>query len=109
MPVLSRNLVLDSGQLDAMAEKATHATNMLKALGHEGRLLILCHLAHREKSVVELERALSLRQPAVSQQLARLRAEGIIKARREGRSVYYSIIDGRAEKIMKLIYELFCG
>ena len=100
---------MDSNEIDAMVEKATHATNMLKALGHEGQLLILCHLAHGEKSVAELEHALSLRQPAVSQQLSRLRAENIIEARREGQSIYYSITDDRAEQIINLVYDLFCG
>ena len=92
-----------------MADKAKHATNMLKALGHEGRLMILCYLVHGEKSVTELEDALSLRQPAVSQQLARLRADDIIEARRDGKAIYYSIKDERAAKIMEVVYELFCG
>ena len=56
---------------------------MLKALSHEGRLMILCYLAHGEKSVTELEEILSMRQSAVSQQLARLRADNLIEARRE--------------------------
>ena len=100
---------MDDSQLDAMAEKAMHATNMLKALGHEGRLMILCCLVQGERSVTELEVALSLRQAAVSQQLARLRADGIIEARRDGKAIYYSIKDDRAGKIMALIYQLYCG
>ncbi|MGI9522245.1 MAG: ArsR/SmtB family transcription factor [Hyphomicrobiaceae bacterium] len=92
-----------------MAEKAKNATAMLKALSHESRLMILCYLAHGEKSVTELEEILSLRQPAVSQQLARLRAEGIIEARRDGKAIYYSIQDRRAQTIMETVYDLYCG
>ncbi len=109
MVLPSSTIFEDDDKLDAMAEKAKLATDMLKALGHEGRLMILCYLAHGEKSVTELEEALSLRQPAVSQQLARLRADNIIAARREGKAIYYSIKDGRARQIMALVYELFCG
>ena len=99
----------DDEQLDAMSEKAKLATAMMKALSHEGRLMILCYLAHGEKSVTELEEILSLRQPAVSQQLARLRAEGIIEARRDGKAIYYSIQDARAQKMMETVYDLYCG
>ena len=99
----------DDDHLDAMAERAAQATAMLKALSHEGRLMILCYLAHGEKSVTELEEMLSLRQPAVSQQLARLRADDLIEARREGKAIYYRISDDRARRIMELVYEIFCG
>jgi DNA-binding transcriptional ArsR family regulator len=92
-----------------MGEKARAATAMLKALSHEGRLMILCYLAHGEKSVTELEGILSMRQSAVSQQLARLRADNLIEARRDGKTIFYSIKDERAHQIMELVYELFCG
>lgn len=109
MPFLDETIFADDDNLDAMAEKARAATAMLKALGHEGRLMILCYLAHGEKSVTELEDILSMRQSAVSQQLARLRAEDLIVARRDGKAIYYSIADPRAHQIIELVYELFCG
>lgn len=96
-------------QLDAMAESAKQATALLKALAHEGRLMILCHLSGGEKTVTELEELLAQNQPAVSQQLARLREEGIIEARREGRTIYYSLADGRARAVLELVYDLFCA
>jgi DNA-binding transcriptional ArsR family regulator len=99
----------DDASLDEMAENAKNATAMLKALGHEGRLMILCYLSQGEKTVTELEEILSMRQPAVSQQLARLRADDLILARREGKAIYYSIQDDRARKIMEVVYDLFCG
>ena len=99
----------NDARLDEMAENAKKATSMLKALGHEGRLMILCYLSQGEKTVTELEEILSMRQPAVSQQLARLRADDLIAARREGKAIYYSIQDDRARKIMEVVYDLFCG
>lgn len=71
------------------------AANIFKTLGHDGRLAILYHLAHGEKSVNEIEALLDARQSAVSQQLARLRMEGMVNARREGQAIYYSIKDQR--------------
>ena len=71
--------------------------------------MILCYLAHGEKSVTELEELLSLRQSAVSQQLSRLRADNLIEARRDGKAIYYSIVDERAQRITELVYDLFCG
>ena len=77
--------------VEAMAASARDATEFLKALAHELRLLILCDLLEGEKSVGELESFLDLRQSTVSQQLARLRLEGLVAARREGKTIYYSI------------------
>jgi len=105
----SSSLFADDDQLDAMAENAKQATGLLKALSHEGRLMILCYLAHGEKTVTELEEILSLRQPAVSQQLARLRADDLIEARRDGKAIYYSIADDKARRVMEVVYDLFCS
>ena len=92
-----------------MIAQATAAAAFLKALSHEGRLMILCHLSSGEKSVTELEERLGARQAAVSQQLARLRAEGLVAARRDGKAIYYSIRDPKAGAIMELVYDMFCN
>ena len=92
-----------------MAARAAEAASFLKALSHEGRLMILCHLSNGEKSVTALEDLLGARQAAVSQQLARLRAEGLVTARRDGKVIHYSIRDPKAAAIMALVYDLFCG
>ncbi|WP_416374637.1 ArsR/SmtB family transcription factor [Marinovum sp.] len=94
--------------IERMMENATNAANFLKALGHEGRLMILCHLATGEKSVTELEDLLSARQAAVSQQLSRLRLEGMVKPRRDGKAIYYSLADDRPRQIMEIVYDMFC-
>ena len=95
-------------EMDQMVENATNASNFLKAISHEGRLMILCHLASGEKSVTELEDLLSARQAAVSQQLTRLRLEGLVTPRREGKAIYYSLTDDRPKQIIEVVYDLFC-
>jgi DNA-binding transcriptional ArsR family regulator len=95
--------------VDRMAERAREATEFLKALAHESRLLILCELLRGERSVGELETLLSRRQSAVSQQLARLRLEGLVSARREGKTIYYSIASDKARAIIGAVYNSFCA
>lgn len=99
---------LDAHRLDQMMGKAVEASTFLKAISHEGRMMILCHLASGEKSVTELEELLSARQAAVSQQLSRLRMEGLVKPRREGKVIFYSLTDHRATQILDVVYDLFC-
>ena len=94
--------------VEKMTRNAQEASNFLKAISHEGRLMILCHLASGEKTVTELEELLSARQSAVSQQLSRLRLEGIVKPRRDGKVIYYSLTDSRSTQIMEVVYDLFC-
>ena len=91
-----------------MMINARRATEFLKALGHEGRLMILCHLATKERSVSELEQLLSQRQAAVSQQLARLRQERLVVSRRDGKTIYYSLADGRVRQMVEAVYDIFC-
>jgi ArsR family transcriptional regulator len=94
--------------VDEMTVRATAAAAFLKALSHEGRLMILCHLSAGEKSVTELERLLETRQAAVSQQLARLRLEGLVNCRREGKTIFYSIQDPKVSRTIALVYDMFC-
>ncbi len=94
--------------MDRLMSNAQRASNFLKAISHEGRLMILCHLASGEKSVTELEELLSARQAAVSQQLARLRLEGLVTPRRDGKVIYYSLTDERPARIIDVVYDLFC-
>jgi len=107
LPVINEQTC--EADLDLMMINATRASNFLKAISHEGRLMILCHLAAGEKSVTELEELLSARQAAVSQQLARLRLEGLVTPRREGKTIFYSLTDDRPRQIIDVVYDLFCG
>ena len=70
--------------------------------------MTLCYLASGEKSVTEIENFLSSRQAAVPQQLARLRHEGLVEARRDGKAIYYKLLDKRATRILGVIYDIFC-
>jgi len=90
-----------------MVENAREACNFLKVLSNEKRLLMLCLLSQGEKSVMELEALLDLRQPTVSQQLARLRAENLVTYRRSGKVIYYSLASEEARQVMRLIHRLF--
>ncbi|MFO7771567.1 MAG: metalloregulator ArsR/SmtB family transcription factor [Roseovarius gahaiensis] len=107
LPVFDSSL--SDAEMDSMLENATNASNFLKAISHEGRLMILCHLVSGEKSVTELEDLLSARQAAVSQQLSRLRLEGLVIPRRDGKTIYYRLADERPRRVLELVYELFCA
>jgi ArsR family transcriptional regulator len=98
----------DGPSAEAMYAQAAAASSFLKALAHEGRLMILCHLSRGERSVTELEALLGSRQAAVSQQLARLRLEGLVSCRREGKAIFYSVSDPKVRRTVDLIYDLFC-
>jgi DNA-binding transcriptional ArsR family regulator len=106
LPVFDESL--SEEDRDRMIAQACEAADFLKTFGHEGRLMILCHLATGEKSVGELERLLAARQSAVSQQLTRLRLEGLVQPRREGQTIYYSLTDDKPRRIMELVYDMFC-
>lgn len=107
LPVFDDNI--SDTEMDRMVDNATKASNFLKAVSHEGRLMILCHLVTGEKSVTEIEDLLSARQAAVSQQLSRLRLEGLVIPRREGKAIYYRLADDRPKRMLELVYELFCA
>ncbi|MEO1091794.1 MAG: metalloregulator ArsR/SmtB family transcription factor [Pseudomonadota bacterium] len=91
-----------------MAEKAEEAAAFLKALTNPHRLMILCLLDGCERSVSELEELLSLRQPTLSQQLAKLRADGFVSTRRDGKFVYYRLASPEAREVIAVLYRLFC-
>ena len=95
-------------EVKKLFEQAHEASELLKALSHETRLLILCLLTEGEKSVTELEETMSMPQAAVSQQLARLRLDGLVKPRRDGRTIYYTIASEEVSKIIDQLYDLFC-
>lgn len=92
-----------------MQENAKLAAAFLKTVAHEGRLMTLCHLGSGEKSVGELEKLLEMRQAAVSQILARLREEGRVKTRREGKTIFYSLADEKTRELIDLLYRQFCN
>lgn len=96
---------LDIARLDA---SAAQAARLLRTLGNERRLMILCRLADGERSVGELQPLVGLSQSALSQHLAVLRAEDVVATRREGQTVRYRVADPAAVKVLATLVQIFC-
>ena len=95
--------------MEEMRSRAGDASKFLKSLCNEHRLLIVCALVEGERSVGELERLLEMRQPHLSQHLTRLRADGLVRTRRVSRTIYYRLGSEPAERMLGLLYDLFCA
>ena len=95
--------------LEALESQAGAAESLLKTVANRRRLVILCELLGGEKSVSALRAAIGLSQSALSQHLARLRANEIVTTRRESQTIYYSLASDRATKLIGLLYELYCA
>jgi ArsR family transcriptional regulator, virulence genes transcriptional regulator len=99
-----------AAELEMLAAQAATAARMLKLLGNENRLLILCSLAAQgEMKVGDIVEAVGLSQSALSQHLALLRADGLVTFRRESQTLYYRISDSRAARLLKLLKDMYCG
>src|SRR5690606_38321147 len=96
-------------EIKDMQMAADRATDLLKALASRNRLLLLCHLLDGEKSVGELARLLEARDAAVSQQLALLRKDGLVRPRRQGQTIYYALASREAAAVIETLYALYCG
>lgn len=91
-----------------LRQAAGQAVSVLKALGNEDRLMLLCQLSQGEMCVGDLEEALGIHQPTLSQQLAVLRNEGLVAARRDGKRIHYSVADENALQILAVLYRIYC-
>ncbi len=95
--------------LDPLEAKAEEAVAMLRLLANEKRLLILCKLAgHGEMSVTALSEAVRLSQSALSQHLAKLRADGLVRSRRSAQTLYYRVGDPRVAKLLETLQDIYC-
>lgn len=94
--------------LDTMRAGAQQACALMKVLSNPDRLMLLCELADGERNVGELEEALGIVQPTLSQQLAVLRTEGLVNTRRDGKNIYYQIASAQALAVMQVLYTQFC-
>ncbi len=100
----------DAAALKGLTKKAGEAAQLLKLLGNEKRLLILCFLADRgEMPVGEIVDAVKLSQSALSQHLAKLRADGLVAFRRNSQTLYYRVGDQRALRVLRVLKEICCG
>ena len=102
---MTQHTVID---LDTMRAGAQQACALMKVLSNPDRLMLLCELADGERNVGELEEALGIVQPTLSQQLAVLRTEGLVNTRRDGKNIYYQIASAQALAVMQVLYTQFC-
>jgi len=101
-------MVMDRATVRRMEKNATRACGLLGAMANPSRLLIMCHLAESEKSVGELEPLIGLSQSALSQHLAVLRHKNLVRTRRDGQSIHYSLASQEATALMHTLHEQFC-
>ena len=94
---------------EAMRANAGRASDLLKALANDKRLMILCLLVEGERAVGDLNARLDLSQSALSQHLAVLRSEGLVATRREAQSILYSLVPGPAQRILQTLHDVYCG
>ncbi len=88
---------------------AAEACGMLKVLANEDRLLLVCQIGTARRNVGELEAATGIRQPTLSQQLAVLREEGMVATEKEGKYVYYRLADDNVVRVMRMLWDIYCG
>jgi DNA-binding transcriptional ArsR family regulator len=96
-------------KLEEMQAAAERVAELMKLLANKNRLLVLCQLAEGEKSVGELARSLGVREPAMSQQLAVLRREGLVRPRRNAQTIYYALAREDVRRLMEFLYAIYCG
>src|SRR5882724_5737186 len=96
-------------KIELLQDKAAAAAGLLKVLSNEARLMILCQLIDGEKPVNELEEKVGLKQSAVSQHLAILRHERLVKTRRQAQFIYYSLASPEAKAVVSALYKIYCG
>ena len=104
-------ILMDKDALDfeAMHQNAAAAVRLLKSLANESRLMVMCVLAEGEISVGSLNERIDLSQSALSQHLAILREQGLVRTRRESQTIYYSLADSAAIDVIRKLHELFCS
>lgn len=103
------NLAFMNVNLAALVPKAAEAESFLKALANRHRLMVLCELHKGELSVTTLQQRIGLSQSSLSQHLARLREDELVKTRRVSQTIYYSLANANVSRVIGLLYELFCA
>jgi len=101
-------MAITKSELKKMQASADEACKLMKVLSNSDRMMLLCEIGQGEKCVGELESALDLHQPTLSQQLTVLRKEKLVKTRREGKQIYYSLASEIAISVMGLLYKHYC-
>ncbi len=107
MPARARQM--PRGGPEQLREHAGEAAQLMKALAHESRLMVLCALSEGELAVKDLNERVPVSQSVLSQHLAVLRREGLVDTRREAQTIYYSLADGPAHAVIDLLHDLYCS
>ncbi len=102
------NMTITKSELKKMQSSADDACKLMKVLSNRDRMMLLCEIGQGEKCVTELEQALDLHQPTLSQQLTVLRKEKLVKTRREGKQIHYSLASQITVSVMSLLYKHYC-
>ena len=102
------NMAMTKSELKKMQASAEDACKLMKVLSNSDRMMLLCEIGQGEKCVSELEAALDLHQPTLSQQLTVLRKEKLVKTRRDGKLIYYSLASEVVVAVMSLLYKHYC-
>lgn len=100
---------MNENDIAAFESKARQASDLLKAMANQNRLMILCHLLDGEASVNALAEAVGMSQSALSQQLGKLRALGLVETRRDGQQIYYSLAAQEVEQVLQTLYGIYCA
>ena len=108
MHVTFKDYKFKNMNVEEMIPAAEMAADLMRSLSHPQRLLVLCALVDGERSVADLRHALAIEQVPMSQQLMRLRADGLVEARREGTTVYYSIVRPEVRAVVQALHDAFC-
>lgn len=95
-------------EIEKLEDRADEASQLLSAMANPKRLLILCNLLDQEMNVTELGVRIDLGQSPLSQHLARLRALGLVKARRDGQQVYYGLASDEVRQVLQTLYRIYC-
>lgn len=109
-PLIPQSLlhIYEPMNISEMMHAVEQATELLKSLANRNRLLLLCHLVEGERSVGELARLIDARETAVSQQLALLRKDGLVRPRRDGQTIYYNLASAEAVKVIETLHGIYC-
>lgn len=95
-------------EIEDLRHSAQEACALLKVLSNPDRLMLLCEMAQGEKTVTQLQEALGITQPTLSQQLAVLRAQALVDTRREGKNIFYQLASPQAMAVMQVLYQQYC-
>ena len=102
------DMAINKSELKKMQASAKDACQLMKVLSNSDRMMLLCEIGQGEKCVTELEQAIDLHQPTLSQQLTVLRKQKLVKTRREGKQIFYSLSSDVAVSILSLLYKHYC-